>query len=86
MAKRRVSQTGKDADGDITKLCNPGDAWSPRLRADAIKDIEARTHEYYTLVGSREAQVYVKSRAGRKFLTTSPDGYGPNNLDNLPDC
>ena len=46
MAKRYVRRTGKDRNGDITKLCNDGDAWSPRLKADAIYDIEHAIHGY----------------------------------------
>jgi hypothetical protein len=36
MAQRAVYQTGEDWDGDITKLCNGGEYWSPRMKADAI--------------------------------------------------
>ena len=35
MAKRYVRQTGKDKDGDITRLCNSGQPWSPRAKVDA---------------------------------------------------
>ena len=41
MTERRVRQTGKDTHGDITALCNVGEAWSPRLKADAINDVGA---------------------------------------------
>ena len=44
MAKRYVRQTGKDKDGDITRLCNSGQPWSPRAKVDAIRDIENGTH------------------------------------------
>ena len=47
MAKRYVNKSGKDKDGDITKLCNAGEAWSPRKKADAISDIENKVHEYF---------------------------------------
>ena len=43
MADRRVTATGKDSDGDITRLCNSGELWSPRSKADAVNDIENRT-------------------------------------------
>ncbi len=42
MAKRQVTQTQKDTDGDITALCNPEASWSPRKKADAINDIFSR--------------------------------------------
>lgn len=87
MAERRVTASGKDDDDDITSLCNDGEFWSPCAKADAIRDIERGTHEYYTLdrAGNR-AVVYVVMRNGKKHLTTSPDGSTANNLDNLPDC
>ncbi len=47
MALRRVTATGKDRDGDITKLCNGGMSWSPRSKASAIDDIESKLHSYY---------------------------------------
>ena len=40
MADRRVIRNRKDADGDITPLCNPEAWWSPRHKWDAIGDIE----------------------------------------------
>lgn len=87
MADRHVTATGKDSDGDITKLCNNGTAWSPRKKADAIKDIEAGLHSYYTLDGNgKRAEVYVAGSGTKKYLTTTPDGSKKNNLDNLPDC
>ena len=39
MADRQITASGKDKDGDITKLCKAGEAWSPRQKADAIRDI-----------------------------------------------
>jgi hypothetical protein len=42
MAKRYVRATGKDRQGDITKLCYASEWWSPRVKADAISDIENR--------------------------------------------
>ena len=47
MADRKVTASGKDKDGDIIKLCKSGEAWSPRMKADAIRDIENGTHTYY---------------------------------------
>lgn len=47
MADRRVRQTGKDSEGDITSLCNTGQTWSPRNKADAVNDIRSRRHTYF---------------------------------------
>ena len=37
MAKRYVRWARKDAEGDITDLCNYGQAWSPRSKVLTIK-------------------------------------------------
>ena len=88
MADRRVKASGKDKDGDITKLCNSGEAWSPRMKADAIDDIEAKRHRYYTQDrnGNQSDVHVVTKRDGTKYLRTDPDGKSEDNLDNLPDC
>ena len=84
--RRQVTHTGKDRNGDITSLCNPGQSWSPRRSADAIDDIETGTHSYYVQVQHPAVDVNVVNRGGRKHLQTTADGKSPNNLDNLPDC
>ncbi len=46
-----------------------------------------RAGEYvYTLVGGHQARVHPMAcrNCRTPFITTSPDGYTPNNLDNLP--
>ena len=50
--------------------------------------IESEQYRFYTLVWGRTAYIYVHQRGlyGRKYLSTSRDGFGPNNLLNLPDC
>lgn len=86
MAERRVTKTGKNTDGDITSLCNPGMSWSPRKKQDAIGDIEGRVHRYYVNEAGYETDVNVVSRDGKKHLQTTADSTSRNNLDNLPDC
>ena len=50
----------------------------------AIRHIEHFVNSYYTYAGGIRANVYVVRRAfSAPFLTTSPDGYGPNNLCQL---
>lgn len=83
MADRRVRRTGKDEDGDITSLCNSGESWSPRLKAEAISDIKNGTHSYYVNEGGSRTKVLVTSDG---HLQTGPDSTTANNLDNLPDC
>jgi hypothetical protein len=79
MAKRYVRATGKDRDGDITRLCNSSQTWSPRSKAGAINDIESGLHEYWVnWASSPETKIRV---------VQGPSGStSRNNLDDLPDC
>lgn len=87
MATRVVTKSGKDKDGDITKLCNSSETWSPRLKADAISDIENKTHNYVVdwTDGTRTDVRVVQGSTG-KYLRTDKDATTRNNLDDLPDC
>lgn len=86
MADRRVTGTGKDRNGDITKLCNVGD-WGMVLKAIAIQQIESRTHSYYVhQPGTRRVEVRVVNGTTGKYLRSDSDRASKNNLDNLPDC
>ena len=87
MADRAVFKTGKDQDGDITKLCNSGQAWSPRSKANAISDIENKVHTYYVPWKSGRTEIrVVNDRVKGKYLRTDRDNTSKNNLDDLPDC
>ena len=83
MPDRRVRQTEKDEDGDITALCNLGEYWSPRSKASAVSDIRTRTHSYYVDEAGFRSKVIVTSDG---HLKTEADATSANNLDNLPDC
>lgn len=86
MSDRAVRNTGKDRDGDITRLCNPGQSWSPRSKADAIRDIESGTHTYYVPWQRGRTEIRVVNGANGKYLRTDRDNTSKNNLDDLPDC
>ena len=86
MADRRVTQSRKDKDGDITALCNPAADWSPRYKSSAITDIEAGTHTYYVDQAGYRTEVNVVKDPKGKYLRTTADPTSKNNLDNLPDC
>lgn len=86
MADRRVTQSRKDRDGDITALCNPGQYWSPRAKGDAIRDIEGGSHSYYVLSNGRRVDIHVVNGPNGKYLRTDPDQTSGNNLDDLPNC
>lgn len=87
MAKRYVNKSGKDKDGDITKLCNSSADWSPRQKGDAIRDIENSTHSYWvSWTDGQETEIKVVNGSTGKYLRTLRDGSTRNNLDDLPDC
>ena len=86
MADRAVVQSGKDRDGDIIALCNPGTAWSPRRKQDAIRDIETGTHTYHVPWQSGRTEIRVVNGTRGKYLRTDRDSTARNNLDDLPDC
>lgn len=87
MSDRAVTRSGKNGSGDITALCNPGQYWSPRLKADAIRDIEHGLHSYYVpWSDGRRTQIRVVNGPSGKYLRTDHDNTTRNNLDDLPDC
>lgn len=86
MARRQVTRSGKDRDGDITSLCKPGEVWSPRSKRDAINDIESGTHSYYVSWPEKTTEIRVVNGATGKYLRTDRDSTTRNNLDDLPDC
>lgn len=87
MARRKVTKSGKDSEGDITALCNPSEDWSPRYKSGAIYDIENNKHSYYVVSGSQEVDIHVVDHPKHgKYLRTGRDNTSKNNLDDLPDC
>lgn len=53
---------------------------------DTVWGLIKNQHEVFVSVGGRQVHVHALTTNGYKYLHTSPDGYSPNNLDNLPDC
>lgn len=86
MAERRVKKSGKDKNGNITSLCNSGESWSPKSKADAIKEIDEGTNKYYVEEETPKVYVKVVTEGTSKYLRTTADKTSKNNLDNLPDC
>lgn len=87
MTDRAVYKTKKDNDGDILALCNAGQYWSPRSKADAIRDIESGTIRYYVpWSDGTKTIIKVVNGATGKYLRTDKDQTSRNNLDDLPDC
>lgn len=86
MADRQVTHSGKDRDGDISRLCNPGMSWSPRAKVGAISDIESGLHTYFVMWGTQRTEIRVVNGPNGKYLRTDRDETTRNNLDDLPDC
>lgn len=87
MADRRVTQTGKDEDGDITALCNSDETWSPCPKSEAITEIEDELHTYHVLWDDDvRTEIRVVKGTSGKYLRTDKDKTTRNNLDDLPDC
>lgn len=86
MADRAVYKTGKNDEGDILSLCQDGEAWSPRYKADAIADIESSAHSYYVPWKSGRTEIHVAKGQSGKYLRTDRDDTERNNLDDLADC
>ena len=82
-----MAKSRKDRDGDITALCNGSESWSPRLKADAISDIESGLHSYYvSWSDGKVTAIRVVNGPSSKYLRTDHDNTTRNNLDDLPDC
>lgn len=86
MASRAVTHTRKDSKGDILALCNPKEFWSPRLKSDAIRDIESGSHTYYVVWPDGRTAIRVVDAPDGKYLRTDRDNTPRNNLEDLPDC
>lgn len=85
MANRRVKQTGKDRDGDITALC--GD-WGRVSKSTAISELRPPAKHTYFVEDSRRrrANVEVVNGPTGQYLRTDPNSSCSDNLDNLPNC
>ncbi len=87
MSRRRVTHTGKDSDGDITRLCNAEELWCVRTTTDAIEDIDSRQHSYFIRDDKgNEVDIRVVDDPAGRYLRTNRDESTANNLDDLPNC
>lgn len=79
----QVTKSKKDLDGDITGLCGYG--WN-HSKSEVIGNLRTGLNSYFVSVNGRSVYVRIGTRRGRPYLTTAPDDYSPNNLDNLENC
>ena len=89
--RRIVTHTLKDrissgVQPTVKELHNPDAAWSPRTRDEAINDIREEGIQYWARgpLGN-EAEIEVRERHGKPYLSTKPDEHEGNNLTELPD-
>lgn len=80
-----MRETGKTG-GDITALCDDGEFWSPRSKADAIADIESGAHSYYVPWFTGRTEIRIAHGPTGNYLRIDRDDTQRNNLDDLPDC
>lgn len=85
MTDRRITHSRKDYAGNITAIGAPGQTWSPRGSADAVRDIDSGVHTYYVQWPEKRTEIRVLSGASGKYLRTDRDASTRNNLDELPD-
>ena len=84
MADLKVTNTGKDRDGDILSLCG---LWGKTWKETAIWEIESGRHRYYVQDSlNRVAIVQVVNGFTRKYLRSDPNSSCSDNLDSLPPC
>lgn len=86
MATRRVTHLRKDSEGEIDALCNPKEPWSPRARAEVIRDIELGVHTYYVEEAGYRSTVHVERSGGVSYLRTYTGSGSPNRLADLHAC
>jgi hypothetical protein len=84
---RKVTNTRKDEDGNITHLCGgPGSNWGPVPVNVAIQQIRSSAKTYVTSVAGKSSSVRVVNDPDGPYLRTAADATKANNLDELPDC
>lgn len=82
-----ITPDGSDSDQRIDAIGGTSGGGWKLLIDDAIAKIDGGTHEFWTNVDGRSADVIVAKRSnGRKYLKTTADGVEPNNLLKLPRC
>jgi hypothetical protein len=80
-----IQWVSRDSNGTITHVggsSTRGVVWGLD-KTDATSLIEQQLWEFFVEVAGARVPVFAVTRGGSKFLTTSPDGLGANNLDNL---
>ena len=78
-----MTETGKEADGDITAMGGP---WGTASKAEAIRAINNGWIRYYVQDHQgQQASVEVVAAPTGTYLRTDPNAACDDNLDSLPD-
>lgn len=86
MTEHEVTHVRKDDDGNIIAFCNPSIDWE-ESKHEVIRNIENGSKSYYVKsYGTSRSYIHVFPLGRRKYLRTNPDGFGRNNLNDLPIC
>lgn len=86
MTDRLVISTRKGYDGDILCLCNSQEAWSPKFKNDAIKEIENNIYNYFINHKDMMLSITVIVKNGSKHLVAMDQSTNKNILDILTNC
>lgn len=68
------------------RIINIGGTWGKVSQPEAIRQIDAKTHNYYVYVGIYRAEVIVAYHNGNPYLKTTRDSTTVDNLLHLKDC
>ena len=79
---RRITHKRHDEKERIIALRIEG--WENRTMLEIWNIIAIGREEFYTLENNKRATVCAREKNDIRYLTTSPDGVTPNNLDELP--
>jgi len=74
MARRIVTHLTRSEDYEIIMLCNHREEWSPRIKNDAIRDIETNLHTYRVVVDHSIFEVIITEDPEKgKIIATRPE-------------
>ena len=86
MSEIRATLALRDDDGTVIAFCNPGMGWK-ESKGEVIRDIEHGSERYCVKpFGAPPSYIGILTLGGMKCPLTSPDGFGRNNLQDLPSC
>lgn len=88
MSDRIVTHVCRSGDKShqIIALCHPGEPWSPRDKATAIREIARHEHNYFVKFGKMKTEIHVVDGPYGEYLRTGADRLPGDDLQCLPEC